>query len=93
MSWVISVSVDFDKTTAPAVGQATATFTDGDGSIFSWSQRASFTSANGDKFVADAIAARNAWQTKQKAAETTALNSLVTKFTNAGETATAAPVT
>jgi hypothetical protein len=93
MSWVISVSVDLDKTAAPAVGQVTATFTDADGSAFSFSQRSSFTSANGDKFVADAIAARNAWQTKQKAAETGALNILVAKFTNAGETATAAPVT
>lgn len=92
MPWTISVAIDADKTISPAVGTATATFIAQDGSTFTFGHRDSFTAAAADKFVADAIAARNDWANKQRTAETSAVNSLVTKFTTAGETATAAPV-
>jgi hypothetical protein len=93
MPWSISIQVDPDKTTTPAVGMATATFTDTDGSVFTFSQRASFTNPNATAFRDAAIAARNDWQSKQKAAVTNAQTTLVNLFNAvAGETATAAPV-
>jgi hypothetical protein len=39
-AWVVSVVIDADKTAAPSVGTATATFTDTDNSEFVFSQRA-----------------------------------------------------
>jgi uncharacterized membrane protein len=90
-SWLISIVIDSDKTTAPAVGTATATFTDADGSVFTYSQRASMTAANATAFTNAAIAARNAWQAR-KTTETNSQNSLITNFTTAGETSvTGAP--
>jgi hypothetical protein len=89
MPWVISVSVDTDKTAPPAVGSATATFTDTDNTIFTYTQRDTLTAGNAGPFVAAAIAARDAWRTK-KIRETNAATALVNSFTTAGETATAA---
>lgn len=88
MPWVITVDVDFDKVTSPAVGTALAVFTDADGSTFPYSERARFTAAAADAFVAAAIAAKNSWQSR-KTSETGATNTLVTKFNAAGEQATA----
>lgn len=90
-AWVVSIVIDADKTAAPSVGTATATFTDADNSIFVFSQRATLTAANGTAFVNAAIAARNAWQSK-KTVQTNAQNTLITNFTTVGETATGAPV-
>lgn len=91
-SWVISVVIDPDKTTAPAVGTATATFTDIGGSVFTFSARASMTAANATAFTNAAIAARNAWQSR-KTTETNAQNTLINNFTTAGEpSVTGAPV-
>jgi hypothetical protein len=90
-AWVVSVVIDADKTAAPSVGTATATFTDTDNSEFVFSQRATLTVANGNAFVNAAIAARNAWQSK-KTTQNNAQNVLITNFTTAGETATGAPL-
>jgi hypothetical protein len=91
-SWVISVVIDVDKTTAPAVGTATATFTDVGGSVFTFSARASMTATNATAFTNAAITARNAWQAR-KTIETNAQNTLIGDFTTAGEPAvTGAPV-
>jgi hypothetical protein len=88
MPWVVSVSVDADKTN---VGTATATFTDPvDNTPFTYSERALLTAGNAPGFVTRAVAARNAWQTT-KTRETNAASALVTNFGTAGETATAAP--
>jgi hypothetical protein len=89
MPWVISVSVDTDKTAPPAVGSATATFTDTDNTVFTYTDRATLTAGNAAPFAAAAIAARDAWRTK-KTRETSAINALVNSFVAAGETATAA---
>lgn len=91
MPWVITVAIDPDKNISPAVGTATAVFTDTDATVFTFSQRATLTAANATAFRTAAVAARNAWQSL-KAAETTAESSLVTNFTGAGETATAGTV-
>ena len=92
MAWVVTVSIDPDKSAiTPSVGSATAVFTDTDGSVFTYSQRATFTLANATAFVTAAIAARDTWRAI-KTKETTALTTLVSDFTAAGETATAGPV-
>jgi hypothetical protein len=83
-TWVVSVVIDSDKTAAPAVGTATATFTDAGGSVFTFSTRASMTAANATAFTNAAIAARNAWQAR-KTTETNAQNTLITDFNAAGE--------
>lgn len=89
MPWLISIQVDPDKTTAPSVGEAIATFTDTDGSVFVYSDRAAFTNANATAFRDAAIAARNAWRNK-KTTTTNAQTTLVNLFNAvAGETATA----
>jgi hypothetical protein len=88
MAWVVTVAIDADKTAAPAVGSATATFTDADGTVFTYTDRAAMTAANATSFTNAAIAARNAWQSC-KTTETSAMNTLVTRFNTAGETATA----
>lgn len=85
MAWLISISIDPDKTN---VGTATATFTDTDATTFVYTQRALLTVANATSFATAAIAARNAWQA-QKTRETSAMSTLVSSFTTAGEVATA----
>jgi hypothetical protein len=88
MPWVISVSIDGDKTN---VGDVTATFTDADSTVFSYTERAIFSAGNATGFRTRAMAARDAWMTT-KSRETTAVNALVSNFNAAGETATAAAV-
>ena len=85
MAWVVSVSIDPDKTD---VGSASAVFTDDDGTMFVYGTRAQLTAANATAFAAAAVTARNAWQAL-KTREANAMAALVNKFTAAGETATA----
>ena len=63
MPWVITAS--FDKTRALDQGSCTATWTDPLPAlgVFSYSAQVKPTVAAGNEFVADAIKARNIWQT------------------------------
>jgi hypothetical protein len=54
--------MDKDKSN---VGVCAAVFTDVDTTTFSYSRRVKFTVAERNAFVADAIAERNAWQTRK----------------------------
>jgi hypothetical protein len=81
MAWVIAVQFDEDKTN---VGTITATFTDVDATVFSFSQRAAASSVNA--FTAAAIAARNTWQTK-KTQNASAVSTVKAAFVTAGELA------
>lgn len=85
MPWVITVSIDPDKTD---VGSASAVFTDTDRTVFTYSTRDRLTAATATSFASAAIAARDTWQT-QKTREINAVNTLVSRFTALGETATA----
>ena len=67
MDWTATVQLDADKSN---VGHVMATFTDLDESTFRHSGRSAVTLAGRDAFVAEAIAARDAWRVK-KAAEAT----------------------
>lgn len=62
MTWAITVKMDVDKTD---VGNVIATWTDTTYGTFTYSERIEATSAAATAFVNEAIAARNAWQTKQ----------------------------
>lgn len=64
MRWVSSVILDVDK---EDVGTASAAFTDTDSAVFSYSRRAAITAEDAALFVAEAIAARNAWRVKRGA--------------------------
>lgn len=65
MSWDVTVSLDNDKAN---VGRATATWTDPntDYGTFTHSARVEVSVAGRDAFIADAIAARDAWQTRRQ---------------------------
>lgn len=60
MPWTVSVQLDSDQ---PDVGSATATWAEPAPSteVFSFSSRVKVNVAEGNKFVAAAIAARDAW--------------------------------
>lgn len=85
MPWVLNLSIDTDKSN---VGSATAVFTDGDGTTFTATARATLTSGNANSFASQSITARNAWQTR-KTTEAADRTALVNAFTNAGESASA----
>jgi hypothetical protein len=84
MAWTIAVQFDADKTN---VGSVTATFTDTDAAVFSFTQRLQSTAGVVTSFTAAAIAARNAWQA-QKTRQNTAVTALKAAFVAAGEVAT-----
>jgi len=66
MTWAITVQYDTDQND---VGSVAATWTDpnlGYG-VFTYSERIKATAAGVNAFVANAIAARDTWQTKQQA--------------------------
>lgn len=77
MAWVVNVTIDPDKTN---VGTASAVFTDTDGSTFTATARATLIAANATSFVSQAIAARNAWQTR-KTSEANDRTVLINDFT------------
>ena len=64
MSWEITVIIDKDKVD---VGNVSATWTDPDTAlgVFSFSQRIQADVVGADAFIAEAIAARDIWQTWQ----------------------------
>lgn len=65
MSWEVKVYIDQDQTD---IGLVNATWTDPNEAlgVFTYSERAQANVAGGTVFVNHAIAARNAWQTKQQ---------------------------
>lgn len=85
MAWVITISVDSDKTD---IGTISSIFTDTDAATFTYSERIQATLAQLNAYIARAIAARNAWQTR-KTNQTTYMATAITRFAAAGETATA----
>jgi hypothetical protein len=85
MAWVLTVSLDPDKTD---VGAATAIFTDTDGTQFTYSERLRATAGVVAPFRDRAIAARNTWQSR-KTTQAGYITTFVTSFGAAGETATA----
>ena len=66
MSWKITVQFDPDQND---VGSVSATWTDPNPALpaFTHSKRVKGTLAGVNAFVAEAVAARDAWQTKQQA--------------------------
>ena len=66
MTWQISVNLDADQ---DDVGTVSGAWTDPnpDLGIFTFSKRVKANAAGANAFIAEAIAARNAWQVKQQA--------------------------
>jgi hypothetical protein len=85
MAWVVTIKVDTDKTD---IGTISSVFTDTDTTTFSYSERIQASLAQLNAYITRAVAARNAWQTR-KSNQTTYMNTAVTRFGAAGETATA----
>lgn len=56
--WNISIALDKDQVD---VGTITGTFTNTDGTVFSYSERCETNTKAQIKFINNAIAARNAW--------------------------------
>lgn len=84
MSWQITISDDPDTTGEKT---ATATWTEAGGKVFAFTMRGKATAGAVNAFVAAAITARNAWQTKntaQAAQEATVLARFVATDPQAG---------
>lgn len=62
MAWVSRVVLDKDKTDVASVS---AVFTDTDATTFSHAKRIQITAAARDAFINEAIALRNAWQSRK----------------------------
>ena len=67
MTWTIQIQYDADQ---DDVGSISATWPDPMYGDFTFSQRIKSNQAGANAFIAEAIIARNAWQTKQAASVT-----------------------